>query len=44
MISLGEFDLVAGDNSIYIEIIKVEKHASNTGSGAINIDYFDVIV
>ena len=43
VISLGEFDLVAGDNSIYIEIIKVEKHASNTGSGAINIDYFDVI-
>ena len=40
VVNLGEFEFVAGDNSIYIEIIKVEKHASNTGSGAINLDYF----
>ena len=40
VVNLGEFEFVAGDNSIYIEIIKVEKHASVNGYGAINLDYF----
>lgn len=43
-VDFGEIDLKQGDNQIYLEVTNLIKHGSNTGSGAINIDYFDFIV
>lgn len=46
-VDLGRINLNKGDNQIYIEVINVIPHGGvnpNGGSGAMNLDYFDIVL
>lgn len=46
-VDLGEIELNKGDNQIYIEVTKVIPHGGtnpNGGKGAMNLDYFDIVI